>query len=123
MIRVGPREPLRFSELGATFGRGEQVFLGRKSMSFQGAHALGSCESESRSLHVRGTIVVELEEARQAWGRTSVLHTLQGVVWVAALPFHQGLTQAAGIRISLTAPVFTDVICGVSVGGKGVSQG
>lgn len=79
-------------------------------MSSQNAHALGSCESESRSLHVRGTIVVELKEARQAWGRVSVLHTLQGVVWVAALPFYQGLTQAAGIRISLTAPVLTDVI-------------
>lgn len=92
-------------------------------MSFQGAHALGSCESVSRSLHVRGTTVVELEEARQAWGRASVLHTLQGVVRVAALPFYQGLTQAAGIRIGLTAPVFTDVICGVSVGEKGVSRG
>lgn len=42
-------------------------------MSFQCAHALGSCESESRSLHVRGTTVVELEEARQAWGKASVL--------------------------------------------------
>lgn len=85
-------------------------------MSFRGAHALGPCESQSRSLHIRGTTVVELEEAGWAWGRASVLHTLQGVVWVAALPFHQGLTQASGIRISLTAPVFTDVICGVSVG-------
>lgn len=79
-------------------------------MSFQGAHALGSCESESRSLHVRGTTVVEIKAGRQAGGRASVLHTLQGVVRVAALPFYQGLTQAAGIRIGLTAPVFTDVI-------------
>lgn len=32
-------------------------------MSFRGAHALGPCESQSRSLHIRGTTVVELEEA------------------------------------------------------------
>lgn len=44
--------------------------------------------------------------------------SLQGVVWVAALPFHQGLTQAAGVCIGLTAPVFTDVICGVHIGDR-----
>lgn len=111
MIRVVPGEPLRSSGLGVTFGRDEQQFFFRRnSMSFQGAHAMGPCESELRSLHVRGTTSVELQEAGRAWGRASVLHTLQGVVWVTALPFYQGLTQAAGICISLTAPVFTDVI-------------
>lgn len=59
-----PRGAFRFSELGVTFGCGEQrFFFGRKSASFQGAHALGPGESESRSLHVGGTTVVEREEA------------------------------------------------------------
>lgn len=49
--------------------------------------------------------------------------SLQGVVRVAALPLHQGLAQAAGVCVSLTAAVLTDVICGVSVGDKGVGGG
>lgn len=49
-------------------------------------------------------------------GRAAALDALQGGVRVAALTLHQGLTQAAGLPVGLAGPVFTDVICGVSVG-------
>lgn len=49
-------------------------------------------------------------------GRAAALDALQGGVRVAALALHQGLTQAAGFPVGLAAPVFTDVICGASMG-------
>lgn len=57
------------------------------------------------------------EEAGEP-GAGPPLDALQGGVRVAALALHQGLPQATGFPVRLAAPVFTDVIYGVSVGDK-----
>lgn len=104
-------------------------------MSFQGALGPGPrWASEARSLHVRGTTAVAPQEEGRSLGKGhpggwagpgegSPLDALQRVVHVAALPLHKGFAQAAGVSVDLTAPVFTDVICGVSVGEKGMGEG
>lgn len=55
--------------------------------------------------------------ARQSPRREGAqLNALQGGAGVAALPLHQGLTQAAGGMVGLTAPALADVLCVVSIG-------
>lgn len=68
-------------------------------------------ESEQRSHHLRGTIIVELEgPGLEPGGGTAELDALQGVVRVTALPLHQGLAQAAGVGVGLTATILAEVI-------------
>lgn len=81
----------------------------RNGTSLEGA--LAPLESEQRSHHLRGTITVELGgPGLEPAGGTPDLDVLQGVVRVAALPLHQGFTQAAGVGVGLTAAILAEVI-------------
>lgn len=48
---------------------------------------------------------------------TVLLDALKGMAWVTALPFHEGLAQAVGIAIRLTAALIACVVCGTGRGG------
>lgn len=85
------------------------VFFLKNGVPFEGA--LVPRESDQRSHHLRGTIAVELEGPGLEPGEgTTELDALQGVVRVTAFSLHQGLPQAVGVGVSLTATILTDVI-------------
>lgn len=98
------------------------VFFLKNGVPFEGA--LVPRESDQRSHHLRGTIAVELEGPGLEPGEgTTELDALQGVVRVTAFSLHQGLPQAVGVGVSLTATILTDVICRVNIGDEGCGSG
>lgn len=111
-------------ELGTGRGlwRGEQVFLLEEQRDLPGPAGPPTAGVRGKDTSWRRH---DCGGASGGWagsGEGRPLEALQGVVRVTALALHQGLAKAAGVHIGLTATVFTDVICGVSGGDKGVGD-